>query len=241
MTVNQVDAALALPAGETAAALLALPEDQWFDRKSVRMLPKDLGPSLTAFANAEGGIIVIGLHDGQVEGLRGYPEKINSFRQAAIDFTVPPVRMSVSEVACVNSRGEEFSAAAGSVPAKVRIKTGVKKDGTITARAMEFTWDTGAYAEGLAGSNRALKDGVGPYKIPNIRVSSTLVYTNKLRGCPFRGLGIPEAVWAGESQMDMISQKLGIDPVELRLKNCLTTGDETPAGDRATREGWFAR
>jgi len=107
VTANQVDAALALPAAETAAALLALPEDQWFDRKSVRMLPKDLGPSLTAFANAEGGIIVIGLHDGQVEGLRGYPEKINSFRQAAIDFTVPPVRMSVSEVACVNSRGED--------------------------------------------------------------------------------------------------------------------------------------
>ncbi len=109
----------------------------------------------------------------------------------------------------VNSRTEEFFAAAGSVPATVRIKTGVKKDGTITARAMEFTWDTGAYAEGLAGSNRALKDGVGPYKIPNIRVTSTLVYTNKLRGCPFRGLGIPEAVWAGESQIDMISQKLG--------------------------------
>jgi CO/xanthine dehydrogenase Mo-binding subunit len=136
-------------------------------------------------------------------------------------------------VRLVNSRAEEFSAAAGSVPAIVRIKTGVKKDGTITARAMEFTWDTGAYAEGLAGSNRALKDGVGPYKIPNLRVSSTLVYTNKLRGCPFRGLGIPEAVWAGESQMDMISQKLGIDPVELRLRNCLGTGDETPAGDRA--------
>ncbi len=140
--------------------------------------------------------------------------------------TGKPVRL-------VNSRAEEFFAAAGSVPAIVRIKTGVKKDGKITARAMEFTWDTGAYAEGLAGSNRALKDGVGPYKIPNLRVSSTLVYTNKLRGCPFRGLGIPEAVWAGESQMDMISQKLGIDPVELRLKNCLDTGDETPAGDRA--------
>jgi carbon-monoxide dehydrogenase large subunit len=140
--------------------------------------------------------------------------------------TGKPVRL-------VNSRAEEFFAAAGSVPAIVRVKTGIKKDGTITARAMEFTWDTGAYAEGLAGSNRALKDGVGPYKIANIRVSSTLVYTNKLRGCPFRGLGIPEAVWAGESQMDMISQKLGIDPIELRLKNCLDTGDETPAGDGA--------
>lgn len=140
--------------------------------------------------------------------------------------TGKPVRL-------VNSRAEEFFAAAGSVPAIVRVKTGVKRNGAITARAMEFTWDTGAYAEGLAGSNRALKDGVGPYKIPNIRISSTLVYTNKLRGCPFRGLGIPEAVWAGESQMDMISQKLGIDPVKLRLKNCLDTGDETPAGDRA--------
>ena len=140
--------------------------------------------------------------------------------------TGKPVRL-------VNSRAEEFSFAAGSVPATVRVKTGVKKDGTITARAMEFIWDTGAYAEGLAGSNRALKDGVGPYKIPNVRVTSTLVYTNKLRGCPFRGLGIPEAVWAGESQMDIISQKLGIDPVALRLKNCLATGDETPAGDRA--------
>ena len=133
----------------------------------------------------------------------------------------------------VNSRAEEFAAAAGSVPATVRVRTGVKRDGTITARAMDFTWDTGAYAEGLPGSNRALKDGVGPYKIPHIRVTSTLVYTNKLRGCPFRGLGIPEAVWAVESQMDIISEKLAIDPVELRLKNCLDQGDETPAGDRA--------
>src|ERR1700761_597876 len=68
MAVNQVDAALALPAGETGAALLALPEDQWFARKSVRILPRDLGSALTAFANAEGGTIVIGLRDGQIEG-----------------------------------------------------------------------------------------------------------------------------------------------------------------------------
>jgi carbon-monoxide dehydrogenase large subunit len=142
--------------------------------------------------------------------------------------TGKPVRL-------INSRAEEFAAAAGSVPATVRVKTGVKRDGTITARAMEFIWDTGAYAEGLPGSNRALKDGVGPYKIPHLRVTSTLVYTNKLRGCPFRGLGIPEAVWAGESQMDIIAAKLGLDPVELRLKNCLDTGAETPAGDRANQ------
>jgi ATP-dependent DNA helicase RecG len=107
MAVNRLDAALALPAAEIGAALLALPEDQWFDRKSVRILAKDLGPALTAFANAEGGTIVIGLHDGQIEGCRRYPGKINSFRQSAIDFTVPPTRMAVTEVACVNSRGDD--------------------------------------------------------------------------------------------------------------------------------------
>ena len=107
MAVNQVDAALALPARETGAALLEQHEDQWFERKSVRILPKDLGPPLTAFANAEGGIVVIGLHDGQVEGCRQHPEKINSFRQAAIDFTVPPIRLAVSEVECVNSHGHD--------------------------------------------------------------------------------------------------------------------------------------
>jgi CO/xanthine dehydrogenase Mo-binding subunit len=173
----------------------------------------------------EGKIRVIGSKVGAGFGGKN-AMRLEPYAAALALKTGKPVRL-------VNSRAEEFSAAAGSVPATVRVRTGVKKDGTITARAMEFTWDTGAYAEGLAGSNRALKDGVGPYKIPNIRVTSTLVYTNKLRGCPFRGLGIPEAVWAGESQMDIISQKLGIDPVALRLKNCLDTGDETPAGDRA--------
>ena len=107
MRVNQVEAALARPAGETGTALLALPEDQWFDRKSVRVSAKDLGPPLTAFANADGGTVVIGLHDGQVEGCRRHPEKVNSFRQAAFDFTVPAIRMTVSEVECVNSRGED--------------------------------------------------------------------------------------------------------------------------------------
>jgi CO/xanthine dehydrogenase Mo-binding subunit len=177
------------------------------------------------FDIAESQIRVIGTKIGGGFGGKN-AMRLEPYAAALALKTGKPVRL-------VNDRAEEFFAAAGSVPATVRVRTGVKKDGTITARAMEFTWDTGAYAEGLAGSNRALKDGVGPYKIPNIRVTSTLVYTNKLRGCPFRGLGIPEAVWAGESQMDIISQKLGIDPVALRLKNCLDTGDETPAGDRA--------
>lgn len=60
-----------------------------------------------AFANAEGGIVIVGLHDGKVEGCRQHEDKMNAFRQAVIGFTVPPTRVSFAEVPCVNSRGEE--------------------------------------------------------------------------------------------------------------------------------------
>ena len=134
-------------------------------------------------------------------------------------------------VKIVMTRPEEFSAAAGSAPAVVHIKTGVQKDGTLRAREMKFIWDTGAYGEGLPPCNRALKDGIGPYRIPDFRITSTLVYTNKLRATPLRGLGVPEATWAVESQMDIIARKLGMDPLEFRLKNALDEGDTNSVGD----------
>ncbi|GAA1013352.1 ATP-dependent DNA helicase RecG [Acrocarpospora pleiomorpha] len=106
MTTNQVDAALSAPADDVGQRLIALREDQWFDRKSARMHSKDLGPPLVAFANAEGGTIVVGLHAGKVEGTKRYADKHNEFRQAPIDYTVPPVRAKFSEVQCVNEQGE---------------------------------------------------------------------------------------------------------------------------------------
>jgi CO/xanthine dehydrogenase Mo-binding subunit len=134
-------------------------------------------------------------------------------------------------VRVIMRRGEEFIASAGSVPATIVMKTGVKRDGTITARQAKFFWDCGAYTDGLPASNRALKDAAGPYRIPHVQVTSSLVYTNTMRGCPFRGLGVPEAIWAGESQMDMIARRLGFDPVEFRMKNLLDDGDVAPSGD----------
>lgn len=107
MTANQVDAALTAPAAEVGQRVLALEEDQWFDRKSAQIAPKDLGPPLTAFANAEGGTIVIGASKGKVQGLKGFESKINAIRQAPIDFTAPPVRASFSRIKCINDQGEE--------------------------------------------------------------------------------------------------------------------------------------
>lgn len=106
MTANQVDAALAADRAEVGRRLLALPEDQWFDRKSIRVRAQDLDRPLTAFANAEGGVIVVGLSDGRVEGIRAQSAKQNAIRQAALDFTVPPVRAHVEQVGCVNDAGE---------------------------------------------------------------------------------------------------------------------------------------
>ncbi len=106
MTANQVDAALAADRSDVGRRLLALPEDQWFDRKSIRVRAQDLDRPLTAFANAEGGVIVIGLSDGRVEGIRSHASKQNAIRQAALDFTVPPVRAHVEQVGCINDAGE---------------------------------------------------------------------------------------------------------------------------------------
>jgi len=140
-------------------------------------------------------------------------------------------------VKMVMTRSEEFTAAAGSTPATVKLRTGAMKDGTLVARDIDFLCDTGAYAEGLAPSNRAMKDGIGPYNIYDIRVTSTLVYTHKMRGTQLRGLGVPEGAWAIESQVDMIAHRLGIDPLQLRLKNILREGDLNAIGDRVQSIG----
>ncbi len=80
------------------SALIALSEDQWFDRKSSRIDPRKLAESLVAFANAEGGIVVIGLSQGRVEGVSGKDTQLSGWRQAAFDYTDPPVRCEAQEV-----------------------------------------------------------------------------------------------------------------------------------------------
>jgi CO/xanthine dehydrogenase Mo-binding subunit len=145
--------------------------------------------------------------------------------------TIALAMKSGKPVKIVMTRTDEFTATAGSTPATVKLKTGVMKDGTLVARDISFIWNTGAHAEGLAPSNRAMKDGIGPYRIHDIRVTSTLVYTNRVRGTQLRGLGVPEGAFAIESQMDMIAERLKIDPLDLRLKNILQDGDINSIGD----------
>jgi ATP-dependent DNA helicase RecG len=106
VTANEVDGALALPIAEVGDAILSLQEDQWFDRKSIRIQMRSLAEHIVAFANADGGVIVLGASGGQVEGLRDHPGKLNEIQQCAVDYTSPPVRIRVAQKSCLNSSNE---------------------------------------------------------------------------------------------------------------------------------------
>ncbi len=111
-------------------------------------------------------------------------------------------------------------------PATLRVKLGARTDGTLVAKQVECWVDTGAYAD--CGPGVAQKMGyaaVGPYRIPHVRVDSYCIYTNLPPNGAYRGYGAMQAVWASERTMDMLAAKLGMDPLELRLKNVLVDGD----------------
>jgi CO/xanthine dehydrogenase Mo-binding subunit len=120
----------------------------------------------------------------------------------------------------------------------VKIKTGVKRDGTIIARQVEGIYDTGAYA--LTGPSTTKNGGEvagGPYRIAHQDLTTYCVYTNTPPTGPYRGFGVPQVCWAYESQMDDIARRLGIDPLELRLKNLVQEGDVFVTGDKLVSVG----
>src|SRR5258705_4316863 len=111
-----------------------------------------------------------------------------------------------------------------------KIKTAIK-DGAITARKCEVYWDTGAYAEiGPRIGHKSGYTSAGPYRIPNVWIDSYCVYTNKVPAGAFRGFGVPQVIWAYDSQTDMMARALGVDPVEFRLKPMLDEGKRFATG-----------
>ncbi len=134
------------------------------------------------------------------------------------------------------TREEEFIAARSRHPMRIRLKTGVKRDGTITANAMYCLSDTGAYGchaltvTGNTGHKAmALYVGDGEYrKSPNIRFYADVVYTNHPPAGAFRGYGVPQGFWSVERQMERIARDLRMDPIQFRLKNALRAGELHP-------------
>jgi CO/xanthine dehydrogenase Mo-binding subunit len=117
-------------------------------------------------------------------------------------------------------------------PARVRIKTGVTKDGKLVARQCVIHMETGAYAD--AGPRVTQKAGYrcfGPYRVPHMQTDAYTVYTNTVPAGAYRGFGTLQVTWAYESHMDIIAEKIGMDPLEFRLKNLLKKGELYTPGD----------
>ena len=107
---------------------------------------------------------------------------------------------------------------------RIRMMTGLRKDGTIVARKSTCYFNTGAYAD---IGPRLIKNGGygtgGPHDIPNVWVDSYAVYTNIVPAGAFRGYGINQAAWAYETQMDMIAERLGWIPSSSGCATCSST------------------
>ena len=117
-------------------------------------------------------------------------------------------------------------------PFYMRHRTGATRDGRLVAAEVELISDAGAYAStSIPVLNNAATFAVGPYKVPNARIDAYTVYTNNAVTMAMRGFGATQPPMGYESQMDKLAEALGMDPVELRMKNLLEPGDIAVTGN----------
>ena len=130
------------------------------------------------------------------------------------------------------SREEIFTAYRHGQPLIVEVKTGVKKDGTIVAQQIRTINNCGAYrGSGVVVIFLSWGFTMVPYRLPNFKYEGYAAYTNNNARAPQRGHGAPQLRFAIESQLDMIAEELGIDPVAIRLINARESGEQLPNGD----------
>jgi 4-hydroxybenzoyl-CoA reductase subunit alpha len=170
----------------------------------------------------EGDVRVIKPHTGG-----GFGSK---FELDSAQFCASVLSMKLCKpVKIVLTREEEFTATKRRTPMYYYLKLGAKKDGTLLAKEARVITDGGAYT-GMGATALYLTGFFSsfPYKYPNYRYDGYRAYTNTAPTSAMRGFGAPQSVFAGESQLDMLAEDLGIDQVEIRRKNGMTPNYEVP-------------
>ncbi len=134
-------------------------------------------------------------------------------------------------VRLVNTRRESFVAHPKRHPAQIHYKLGARSDGTFTALEAEAFMDTGAYASyGPAVAMILTETLAGSYRIPNVQVETSVVYTNSPLSGAMRGFGSPQSHFAVECMVDKMAEEIGMDPVQIRKANILKVGDKMFTG-----------
>ncbi len=136
-------------------------------------------------------------------------------------------------VKIVYSREESFTGHVHRHPSRIWARHTADADGRLVSVTMRILLDGGAYASSsTAVCANAAAFACGPYSVPNALLEATVVYTNNPPCGAMRGFGAVQTCFAGEAQMDKLAAALGIDPIELRLRNALAPGDTLPTGQR---------
>jgi putative selenate reductase molybdopterin-binding subunit len=130
------------------------------------------------------------------------------------------------------TREEEFSSATSRHPQIIHLKTGVRRDGSITAMTLKLLATTGAYgSHSLTVQGNTGSKALALYRCPNLRFEMDVVYTNRPTAGAMRGYGAPQGLFALEVQMDEIAAELGLDPLEMRRRNWVQVGDVFPLAE----------
>jgi len=180
---------------------------------------------------------LLGLEDHQVRIVQaatggGFGSKLDLNMQGFIGLALLHLKRPVT---MVYSREESFLATAKRHPLEMTLKTGADRNGKLLALQALIIGDTGAYGSyGIAVASRAAVHATGPYEVENVAVESKCVYTNNPFCGAMRGFGTPQMAIAHESHMDLLAEKLGMDPLEFRLLNAFKPGSETATGQKLT-------
>lgn len=169
-------------------------------------------------------IRIVALPMGGSFGAKAFP-KIEPLAAALSRKAQRPVRVALSM--------EETARSIRRAGARVRIRSGVRSDGTLLARCVDVDVQIGAYADaGPRVMQKAAYVAAGPYRIPHLSIRSRAVFTNTPPVGAYRGFGAPEMTWAYEQHTDEIAARLGIDPIAFRRRNLLRRGERYAEGDK---------
>jgi CO/xanthine dehydrogenase Mo-binding subunit len=160
--------------------------------------------------------------------------------------SAPGAHVALLAMACgrpvrlILSREEDMAVMSKRHPARIQVKLAATRHGHLIAAEIDYLLDGGAYATlSPVVLFRGTVHACGPYRVPNVKVESRVVRTHKVPCGAFRGFGEPQVVFAFEAALDELAEKLGQDPLMLRLKNALQIGDETITGHKLTESVGF--
>lgn len=209
------EAALAIPEGLHQVTVISTNQNPFRSRNAVARLlgrPQSEVKVITPYLG------------GGFGGKDTYGPIISAIAAVAADYTGRPAFVSFT-------RHDSFSYRYKRCAFEIRYKSGATKDGKLKAIDVDYTCDCGGYATHVFGlMKRAAYHGTGVYDVPNCRITGVAVYTNNVPVAAFNGFGNPQLGFAIESQIDLLAEKLGMDPLDFRLNNALVPGSHTGTG-----------